>query len=221
MPRKGGENRAPSAAVQRFLDSMALDLDRWREGDGYDLAALDGLSRAERTHVLQVLLEHLDGPAADWRDVDAVAALGTRAAKAALQRLADHPNGEVRLRAARRRDEMRGASRAEREVLRLLAHPDDDTSIDQLLSMAEEHPTPKVREALVACAMGDGPPELRVNAAALALYLAGVAAEPFDWEYRPLFLKFGEADRSVRQAALAELSGLMSRATPGPSNSKE
>jgi len=43
----------------------------------------------------------------------------------------------------------------------------------------------------------------------LALYLGGKSSEAFDWDYRPLFLKFGEEDRTVRVEAYKELCRLL------------
>ncbi len=66
-----------SPALARFVASMCLNLERWRDGDPYDLAALDNLSSHEQREVLQLLAERLAGSGGDWRDVDSLAALGT------------------------------------------------------------------------------------------------------------------------------------------------
>ena len=50
--------------------------------------------------------------------------------------------------------------------------------------------------------------EAAVHAAARLAYVHGKAKEPFDWELRPLFLRFGEADRMSREAAFRELCAL-------------
>ncbi|MEA2627492.1 MAG: hypothetical protein QOD06_3537 [Candidatus Binatota bacterium] len=198
----------PTAAVERFLKSMILDVDRWRDGEGYDLRALDDLTTAERAYVLEVLTERLVDSGADWRDVDAVAALGTREANTTLASLCSHRSGVVRLRAARILAERDLPDVLEREIVRLLGDPRADAGVGQLMALAEANPTAGVRQALLACAV-DGAPELRVHAAALALYLAGGSVEAFDWTHRPLFLRFAEEDREARRAALGELKAMI------------
>ncbi len=86
---------------------------------------------------------------------------------------------------------------ARRDVIRALRDPDADVGAAALFDMAERHPTPAVREALLDCAV-DGDSRFRGHATALALYSAGGAREPFDWAHRPLFLRFGEAERAER-----------------------
>ena len=72
------------------------------------------------------------------------------------------------------------------------------------LDLAAHHATPFLREVLLDCAR-NGKPDVRVHAAALSLYLAGKAEEPFDWKHRPFFLQFGEEDEAIREKAHAEL----------------
>ena len=72
------------------------------------------------------------------------------------------------------------------------------------LDLAENHPTPRVRRALLDCArLAD--PVTRVNAAAMLLYLCGKADEPFDWSQRPFFLRFSTEEKGELRAAWQEL----------------
>jgi hypothetical protein len=183
-------------------------MDQVRDGEGYDLSALHGLSNPEAAFILDLLNERLEDAGANFRDVDAMAALEIPPARMAIQRLAAHPSAEIRLRAVRYLAERGDEAAATREIVRLLRAPVTDIGADALMTMAEAHPTAAVRAALLECAL-DGADHLRVHAAALALYLAGRAAESFDWNYRPLFLEFGEADRAVRVKAMASLDALM------------
>jgi hypothetical protein len=198
-----GSSFPKSLACERFLTSMSLDVERWRDGDPYDLTALDGFTSADRAEVVHVLAERLAGPG-DWRDVDALAALDTPAADALLADCVRHANVIVRLWAGRRLAE-RGAPEAlDRELLDVLGDPDSDAPIEMTMHLVNEYPTLAVRKALLQCAV-EGATHLRVHAAALALYLAGRATEPFDWGHRPLFLRFADEDRSARLAAMQDL----------------
>ena len=186
-------------------------MDQWREGEGYDLSALQGLSNPEAAVILDLLNDRLETSAAGWREVEALAALDTPPARMALGRLCSHWSAEVRLRAARLQDERTPTGATEREIVRLLDDPDTDIGAAALMDEAEEYSTPVVRAALLRCALG-GAPHLRVHAAALALFFGGGAAEPFDWNHRPLFLEFGEESRTVRLAAMEKLKALMRQA---------
>jgi len=199
---------AQSPAVQRFIRSLELNLEQWREGVGFDLSALQGLSNPEAAVILDLLNDRLETSAAGWREVEALAALDIPPARMALGRLSSHWSAEVRLRAARLQDEKAPTGATEREIVRLLDDPDTDIGAAALMDPAEEYSTPVVRAALLRCAV-DGAPHLRVHAAALALFFGGGAAEPFDWNHRPLFLEFGEESRAVRAAAMEKLTALM------------
>ena len=90
------------------------------------------------------------------------------------------------------------------EVVRPLRDPATEIGAAAVMLAAEARLGPRVPEALLWCAL-DGAEHLRVHAAALALYHAGGAPESFDWKQRPLFLQFGESDRTVRLPAVTEL----------------
>ena len=72
------------------------------------------------------------------------------------------------------------------------------------LELAEQCPTPRVKRALLDRAR-TADSVTRVNAAALLMYLCGQAPEPFDWNLRPFFLRFGEEDPNELRAAWTEL----------------
>lgn len=62
----------------KFLESMRLGFGQWHDGDGYDLAALRALSPTERQAAETMLLARLDNDP-DWRDLEALAYLGSPA----------------------------------------------------------------------------------------------------------------------------------------------
>ena len=80
----------------------------------------------------------------------------------------------------------------------------DNNGWSQAIDLAEECPTPAVKQALLDCSR-KGNSTARVNAAAMLLYLCGQSEEPFDWEQRPFFLRFGSDDDAEVQAAWSEL----------------
>jgi hypothetical protein len=55
------------SAVQRFLDSMVIDYEKWHDGIGYDLKAIDEMTETERREVARMLASREQG----WREVEA------------------------------------------------------------------------------------------------------------------------------------------------------
>jgi hypothetical protein len=183
---------------QRFLDSMVIGYMQWHDGDGYDLEALAALSPEERGSAETVLITHL-ATNAGWRDVEALAALGTPGAMSAVKAATKHGNAEVSNHAleimAGTAPEQAGAE-LEDDIVRAVEHG--------ALDLAQGHPTPRVKRALLDCArLADS--TTRVNAAALLMYLCGKAEEPFDWNQRPFFLRFQTGDNQELRAAWMEL----------------
>jgi len=177
---------------------MIIGYEQWHDGEGYDLEALAALKDEERTAAETVLLTHL-ATKADWRDVEALAALGTSGAMAAVKAASKHGNPEVRNRAleimAAGGPEKAGPE-LENDIVRAVA--------SGALDLAESHPTPRVKRALLDCArLAD--PTTRVNAAAMLMYLCGKAEEAFDWNQRPFFLRFQTEDNQELRAAWMEL----------------
>ncbi|HEX2932480.1 MAG TPA: hypothetical protein VHV54_22320 [Candidatus Binatia bacterium] len=189
-------NTQPSAAFGRFLKSLTIGLEEWREGTGYDLSALGEMTPDERAAIERKLIEHLADPG-DWRDVEALAALATPTALAAVEKARKHPDSEVREHAIEHVLEKNPQDpKIEADVVRAVKKGN--------IELAEQCPTPRVKRALLDCAR-TADATTRVNAAALLMYLCGQAAEPFDWKQRPFFLRFGEEDPKERRAALKEL----------------
>ncbi|MBL0869401.1 MAG: hypothetical protein IBJ18_02360 [Phycisphaerales bacterium] len=58
------------SAFERFRDSMTIGLDAWRDGTGYDLAALREMN-AEELKSVRAILQGRN----DWRDAEALAAI--------------------------------------------------------------------------------------------------------------------------------------------------
>jgi len=188
----------PTPEYQRFLDSMVIGYTQWHDGDGYDLNALAALTDEERGAAENVLITHL-ATKADWRDVEALAALGTPGAMAAVKVAAKHQNSEVRNHAL----EVLAGGTPEQAPPEL----EDDIvrAVERgALDLAERHPTPRVKRALLDCARL-APATTRVNAAAMLMYLCGKAEEAFDWNQRPFFLRFATEDNQELRAAWMEL----------------
>jgi hypothetical protein len=75
------------------------------------------------------------------------------------------------------------------------------------LDLATTLRTPALIDALLRATLRDEG-EAAVHAAARLAYIHGKAKEEFDWDLRPLFLRFNTPDRAEREVAFRELCTL-------------
>ena len=196
---------ARSPAFDRFMASTEIDYDRWKEGEGYDLDALRELDPDERFRVEQWLLARAGD---DWRDLEGLLALASDTARAAVVDQLRHGKLEQRLSAARLlANDPALAADVETAAIAGLESALLYGGLSIALDLATTHRTPAMIDALFRAALRDEG-EAAVHAAARLAYVHGKAAEPFDGELRPLFLRFGEADRASREVAFGELCAL-------------
>jgi hypothetical protein len=182
---------------------MKIDYMKWHEGVGYDLEALRALSPEERSRVEDILTAH---PCEDWRDVEALAELGSQKAQSALQNAINSSNYEVRIAATERLAKSGNISEGDVEKILIETIPavtilNGQTST---LRLAENYPTPAVRQILLWCSL-NGNDDIRVHAAALIYYLYGIAKTSFDWNFRAFYLRFGEKTFARRKLAFLEM----------------
>lgn len=182
---------------------MVIGYEEWHEGTPYDLDALAGLEPAELREVEEQLVAR---GAVDWRDVQALDALGTERALTTLERALSSKDLAIRLEAAERlhRRNLLEGPRFDELLVQSLAEATLLNGMTRALGLAEKHATPAVLEQLLACAQR-GNDDIRCHAAALLHYLFGHAKSPFDWDKRPFYLRFVSKDRSERHAAYVEL----------------
>jgi hypothetical protein len=200
----------PTPEYQRFLDSMIIGYMQWHDGDGYDLEALAALKDEERGSAETVLIAHL-ATKADWRDVDALAALGTPGAMAAVKTAAKHGNPEVRNHALEVMAEAgpeQAGPQLEDDIVRAVERG--------ALDLAESHPTPRVKRALLDCArLGDA--TKRVNAAAMLMYLVRQGGRTVRLESAPVFSAVrhrGQSGAARRVDGVAGADGRVRRGIP-------
>lgn len=195
----------PSEAMRAWDASREMNCERWREGTGYDLGALARMTPAERDAVETSLLHGLR----DWRDVQALAALDTPRARAALRRVLDE--GSDALRMAVLRDaphivpaDAGGTGARTRALMKALATAEFYGGLSQALDEVESFHPPAVMDALWR-GLRERDGGTAVHFAAMLTYLHGAATEPFDWAQRPFFLTLHTEDAAERAAAIAEL----------------
>jgi hypothetical protein len=189
---------AHSPAYQRFIDSMKIDYEKWHDGIGYDLDAIDEMTEDERKD-LTTLLKGRD----DWRDVEALARIQSPAADDSLVEQLQSSKIDQRLAAMEELHAKGKLPDIDRHLAKALPHAVTYGGLTRALLLAEQHPTDRVKQALLWCARHHK--ENAVHCAAMLYYLAGISKEPFDWNHRPFFLRFVETDEKARIEAFEEL----------------
>jgi hypothetical protein len=184
---------------------MQITVDEWRDGIGFDLDALRAATLPERDALTSTLAERL-AQHGDWREMEALAEIGTEPAINAIREALKSPNLETQLNAAKRLAEIGDPVDFEGVIIMALRNTGLSGGLSQAIDLAEQHPSPRLQEALLDLAL-NGSEEQRIHCAALALYHGGKADEAFDWNHRPFFLRFGDEDRRVQIEAYKELCG--------------
>lgn len=171
-----------SEAWARFLRSTVIGLDEWRDGIGYDLAALEAMTDEERAIIRQWLRTRLtDGNhTIDWRELEAAGALDDTELLESLQK---HADGSVRLKVA----QLLGAAGAEEdEICRALSGKSGNVS--RALDLVSEYPTARVKKALVARVRKVD--DHFIYAAMVLLEVFGKVAD--SWDERPFLFRVQE-----------------------------
>src|SRR5215831_13132898 len=96
MPTKTPKH---SDAYNTFIASMEISRDDWREGNGYDLDALDEVSNSERDEIVKIMAEQLKANP-DWRQAEALGAIATPAAVRELKAAMKIDDPELRIHVA-------------------------------------------------------------------------------------------------------------------------
>src|ERR1051325_9887261 len=84
--------------MQRFLNSMAMSYDRWHDGIGYDLEAIDEMTDDEKAAVIGLLIKESSQP---WRNFEELQHINTPLAISAIKRALTGGSLQVRIAASR------------------------------------------------------------------------------------------------------------------------
>ena len=188
-----------SKTYKIFLDSMIIDFDKWHDGIGYDLEILGRMEPQEKDSIEDLLIKNLK-QVGDWRDVEALVALGTTKAFIEVDKARFHKNAQVRNYALKiiinirksKDTAVKDMAGLEQQVIRAVENGH--------FKMAESMPTLRVKKALLNSVRESSDSVIRVNGAAFLLYICGKTSEPFDWDQRQFFLRFkGDNPEDLQQ----------------------
>ncbi|MBK8978317.1 MAG: hypothetical protein IPM29_20635 [Planctomycetes bacterium] len=202
--RASGEVRsAPDQPdpVARFLASMVIDYERWREGTGYDLSSLAAATPTEREAIEALLVGH---GVRDWRDVEALAALDTPRARSVLRETLAHGSAELAVAVLRHAGQLATDEQRTAVLVAALGSTTFYHGLTQTLLEVEEYHPPAVIDALLRGVLHRTCGEA-IHFVAMLMFLHGRTREPFDWTERPYFLEFHTEDRQERERLFRDL----------------
>src|SRR5262249_54099282 len=141
-----------SPAYEKFLASMEITYEKWHDGVGYDLEALRDFTGPERVSIVHLLDERLDSTP-DWRDVEALAALGTPAARRAIRSVLDEGHIEIRMRAAEELAALGEPADLESVIIEALRTTNVGNGLSEAIDLAEQNRSQRIRETLLDLAL--------------------------------------------------------------------
>jgi hypothetical protein len=183
---------------------MEIGLDHWRDGTGYDLAALGEATPEERQQIESLLLAR---GIRDWRDVQALAALATPAASQLLAASLGGSNAAIEMAVLRYAPEVVPADARTASVVSALNSAKLYEGLTQaLLEVEEFHPPPVIDALLRGVLQRDG--ATAGEFAAMLLFLHGQAESPLAWEHRDLRLRLLDGERHALFREFCALIGV-------------
>lgn len=191
----------PSSVVARFIASMEIDYEKWREGTSYDLDLIRKASDSERQAIESILIQRGNR---DWRDVEALAAIDSPNAQEAIKRALHSEDGQVQMAVHRFAPKLMTERERIESLVRVLERCGFYEGLTQALLEVEAFHPPEIMSALWRGLKGsDG--GVACHFAAMLAFLHGKSASPFDWDHRPFFLRFNTPDMMEREKALRAL----------------
>jgi hypothetical protein len=178
---------------------MGLNYEKWHDGIGYDLCALDEMTSADRDKVVDMLTNF--NPSNAWRNFEALDHINTPEALTAINSALLHPSLEVRIFASRF---VKGADDDRESILiDALENSEIYGGLSQALDqIGTFHPDGIIDALLRGLLKRDSE---AVNFAGMLFFIFGKANTPFDWNLRPFFLKFNTDNRVEREKAFIDL----------------
>jgi hypothetical protein len=188
---------------------MIIDYGKWRDGEPYDIPALAEITPEERD---QLVDEIIAMGSLDWREVEALEALGTPKALKRIGSAAKKQHDGGGAEALTLEIERNGWSEeTETRLIDMLERMESMTGAsDRLYSLCEEHQTPAIMKQLMRNARTQSDPTMRYSAGAFLLYLAGHADDWYGFgEHRPKLLELNTSDYKTYKATVAWLEDMI------------
>jgi hypothetical protein len=187
--------------MSRFIKSMNIDYEKWRDGIGYDLKALAEANNEERIEIERILVNK---DKRDWRDIEALAILDTPNARSTIIQALLGYNNEVNMAVLRFAPQLVNNQLKTMVIVKALKSASFFDGFSHTLNIVGEyHPEEVVRELFNGLINREG--GVAVHFAAMLFYIYGKAETIFDEENRDFFLKFNTSILSDLRLAFKEL----------------
>lgn len=192
-----------SSVTDDFRASMHIDYEKWHDGIGYDLTVIERASEEEREQIVRMLV-----PPEGWRDVEALAAIDSEKARAALKKALKSGSAEVRTAVTSYAPWIGSKSERSSTLIQALRHAEIYGALSSALDQVERFHPPEIVDELFR-GLFVRPGEIATNFAGMLALIYKKGDSAFDWNHRPLFLKFNSDDGAERRAAFSELCALL------------
>ena len=180
-----------------------MNYDTWHDGAGCDLEALDEMTPEDRDKVVDFLSDLNESNS--WRNLEALAHINSAKARDLIKNALQHPSLQIRIYASR------FASQAEKKreqiLIEALKNAEIYGGLSQALDQIETFHPQGVIDALLRGLLNRN--EEAVNFAGMLYFIFGKADTSFDWDNRPLFLKFNTDDRAEKEKAFVEFCNIL------------
>jgi hypothetical protein len=189
-----------SDVVTRFRRSHEMNYEKWHDGIGCDLEAISEATPAERLEIEKILLNCT----LTWREVEALAALDTPRARQALREAMPYADSSVKSALLKYAGDLFHEAEKTKALVAAIGMAEVYAGLSVTLLEVEDHHPPEVIDALLRGTLErDGATACHYSA--MLYFLHGKSKEPFDWDHRPLFLRFNTPDETVRRQCFVEL----------------
>lgn len=203
---------ARAAAAAAASAGSPSTRDRAPSPVSYHFEAMPRSDASERAALEKHLLAN---GAKDWRDVQALAALGSPKARRVLSAAFKGANPELAMAILRYAPEVATDAERAAAITRALEEAGFFGELSAALDQAAMFHPPEVEAALWR-GVREREGAVAVHFAALLCFIHGKASEPFDNEQRPWFLRFHTENREERAAMVAELQQKLGLETSSP-----
>ena len=189
-----------SELVDRFRASMNIDYEKWHDGIGYDIDLIPQMSPKEIAEVEQILIGR---GVQDWRDLEALDALGTIRSLDMIDHTRAHGTAELKVYAMRYGRPL-DPQATEDGIIEGLRNTEFYGGLTQALDQAAESDSPRVQAELFRMArdkVGDG----SYQAVAILYARFGKIDSQWDFSRRDFFLRFVGPVTDDRKQAFLEM----------------
>jgi hypothetical protein len=193
MNRLTGAARAAlpqSPAVRQFAQSMEIDYQKWHDGVGYDIGVIRSATQDDRAQIEAILVAR---GVRDWRDAEALAAIGSPRAQALLKSALGSEDFSVAVAVLDYAPNSVSPQARSAVLVSALQRAEFGKGLAEALRAVEKFHPPEVIDALLRGTLHRKPSG--AHFAGMLMYLNGQAKTAFDNDLSPFLVRFSGPNR--------------------------